>query len=398
MPRRTFDIVHLAHTTFPEDPRPRREAMIATETGARVAIVVLGGGRDGRPVSRYGPLRVIRLPGQRQRGSAGNYLLEYLAFLWKARRLLRRDARFAGARVYHVHTLPDFLVAATRRARRAGARVILDLHEVFPEFTRSRFRGWKGRVGEPVARLLERWSRRQADVLLTVNHAVADQLASRPARRAERITVVHNFADPGEFGETRMTRGVLGNPVRLVYHGTLTPLYGLDLAVAAVAAARARELDVSFDIYGDGPAREALAAQIDQAGLGSRVRLLGNVPHQELKALLPGYDAGLVPTRLDGMTRFSLSTKLLEYIHLGLPVIVPAIPTYLRYFPDETAWYFEPNSSGAIAAAIGTFVAATPEERVRRARAAQSASLRELDPARDAATLRSLYLELLGPR
>ena len=389
--------MHLAHTTFPEDPRPRREAMIAAETGARVAIIVVGGGRDPRRVSRFGSVRVIRLEGRRQRGSVGTYLFEYLDFLLKARRLIRHVRRFSGAKIFHVHTLPDFLVGATRKARRAGARVILDLHEVFPEFTRSRFAGWKGAIGEKVARWLERWSRRQADVLVTVNHAVAEQLASRPARRDERIVVVHNFADPGEFGEPRLTRGITQSPTRLVYHGTLTPLYGLDLAIEGVSLARTRGIDVVFDVFGEGPARKDLEAQIQRLELSSQVRLRGTVPHQELSQLLPRYDAGLVPTRLDGMTRFSLSTKLLEYIHLGLPVVLPAIPTYLRYFPADTAWYFTPNNSAAIAEAIAAFASADPAERVRRAAAAQACSVEKLNPASDAALLRNLYGELLRP-
>ena len=394
--RRPFDIVHIAQTTFPEDPRPRREAMLAAETGARVAIVVVGGGRESRRVGHYGKVVVIRLSGKRRRGSVGRYLVEYLDFLLRARSLLHRDARVGRARVFHIHTLPDFLIAATVRSRRSGARVILDLHEVFPEFTRSKFGGWKGAVGERVARWLERWSRRQADVVLTVNRAVEAQLRSRPARSGERIQVIHNFADPGEFGPSRMTDGKTGKPVRLVYHGTLTPLYGLDLAIEGVAQARALGVEAELDIYGDGPAVADLEAQIERLNLRSCVRLLGPAPHQELRDILPRYHAGLVPTRLDVMTRFSLSTKLLEYIHLGLPVIVPAMPTYLEYFPDQTAWYFTPNSALDIAAAIGRFAEAAPEERVRRAAAAQAASISQLDPERDGALLRALYLELLG--
>ena len=371
--------------------------MIAAETGARVAIIVVGGGRDNRRVSHYGRVTVIRLEGSRRRGSTGSYLVEYVDFLLKARALIRTDPRFSGARVFHVHTLPDFLIGATHSARRAGAKVILDLHELFPEFTRSKFSGWKGAIGQRVAQLLERWSRRQADVLLTVNHAVAEQLEQRPGKQGERILVIHNFADPNEFGERRLTNGRASGPVRLVYHGTLTPLYGLDLAIDGVVAARSTGLDLELDIYGDGPARADLAGQIERRRAGDYIRLRGPAPHQTLRELLPRHDAGLVPTRLDVMTRFSLSTKLLEYIHLGLPVIVPAIPTYLRYFPEGTAWYFPPNSSESIASALGDFVRASPEERVRRATAAQEASARELDPAKDAAALRNLYKELLGP-
>lgn len=397
MPTRPpFDIVHLAHTTFPEDPRPRRESVLAAETGARTAIVVLNDGRDRRAVSRYGKVAVVRLKGNRRRGSIGKYLVEYLDFLVRARALFRRDDRFRLARVVHVHTLPDFLVAAALPARRRGARIILDLHEVFPEFTRSKFRGWPGRLAERVARRLERWSRRQADVILTVNDAVAEQLLSRPARPRERVVVIHNFADPGEFGPPRLTTGNLHRPVRLVYHGTITPLYGLDLAVQAIARARQAGVEATLDIYGSGPAADDLTRLVETLGLGSAVRLPGPVPHERLQELLPTYDAGLVPTRLDVMTRFSLSTKLLEYIHLGIPVLVPAIPTYVRYIPRDAAWYFEPESVAGAADRLRDFVRADPAERVERARRAQIAASTRLDPARDAATLKQLYRELLG--
>ncbi len=394
--RRPFDIVHLAQTTFPEDPRPRREAMIAAETGARVVIVVIGGGRDARRVSRYGRIAVVRLEGERRRGSAVGYVGEYLDFLLRARALIRHDPRFQSARIFHVHTLPDFLVGATRSARKRGAQVILDLHEIFPEFTESKFPGWKGRIGRRVALWLERWSRRQADVVVTVNRAVESQLRARPARPHERIAVVHNFADPAEFGPEQLTTGVIQEPVRLVYHGTLTPLYGLDLAITAVARARESGLDVSLDLFGSGPSASSLTDLITRLGVHDRVQLRGIVPHHILRDLLPAYDAGLVPTRLDVMTRFSLSTKLLEYIHLGLPVIIPAIPTYLDYFPPACAWYFEPNSATDMARAIAKFVGAEPGERVQRAAAAQAASAAQLDPEVDAAVLKGLYEEMLG--
>ena len=125
---------------------------------------------------------VVRLPGQRRRGSLGKYVVEYTDFLVRAYALMRRDPRFSGARVVHVHTLPDFLVAAAAPARRRGARVVLDMHEIFPEFTRTKFPGLLGRLGMPVARAIERWSRRQADVVLTVNRTIAQLLAGRPAR------------------------------------------------------------------------------------------------------------------------------------------------------------------------------------------------------------------------
>ncbi|MGE5926903.1 MAG: glycosyltransferase [Gemmatimonadota bacterium] len=392
--RRPFDIVHIAQTQFPDDPRPRKEVLAATELGLRVAVIALQDGLDPRPVGHHGRAVVVRLPGERRRGSLGKYVVEYTDFLVRAHALVRRDPRFSRARVVHVHTLPDFLVAAARPARRHGARVVLDMHEIFPEFTRTKFPGLVGRIGEPVARAIEGWSRRQADVVLTVNRSIERLLRARRSRPDERLVVLHNLTDPADFGPPRLTNGVAAGPVRLVYHGTITRLYGLDLAVRAVAAARRLGADAELDIYGRGPTVAEVQELIEALGLAGKVRLMGTVSHVVLRDRLPGYHAGLLPTRLDLMTQYSLSTKLLEYVHLGIPLIAARIPAYAEYFPPTAAWYFEANDADAAAHAIAAFAAAPAEERVARARAAQHA-MRDLTWERESQTLKEIYEELL---
>jgi glycosyltransferase involved in cell wall biosynthesis len=391
-----FDIVHIAQTQFPDDSRVRREALVAAQTGARVAVVALQDGLDPRPVGHYQGVTVVRLPGRRRRGSLGKYVLEYTDFLARAYALLRRDPRFRHARVIHVHTLPDFLVMAARPARQLGAKVILDLHEIFPEFTATKLGPVLGPVARPVARLLERRSRRAADVTLTVNREIETLLHARRAGPGERIEVIHNLTNPADFGPPGLTTGEIHGPLRLVYHGTLTPMYGLDLAIEAVATTRGHGVNVSFDIFGKGPMRAQLDALIEARDLGACVRLHGAVSHEELRQRLPGFHAGFLPTRLDGMTRYSLSTKLLEYVHLGIPIIAPRIPTYLRYFPENCATYFSSNNAADASRALIDFAAAPATSRVAQARAAQQA-VAGLTWQTEAARLRAIYEELLAP-
>ena len=387
-----YDVVHVVHGTFPEDPRVRREASVAADVATRVAVVALR--QLGRPLAgRYGRVRIVRLPGGKSRGGALDYVREYAAFTLRVFALFARDPRFRHARVVHVHTLPDFLVFGAIPAVRAGAQAILDLHEIFPEFVRSRFSGRAGVVAGTVARWLERAARRLATVTITVNDPIRELLASRPARRHERIEVVHNLTDPRDLGSPAPRSYQLGSPVRFVYHGTLTPLYGLDIALDAIATA-SRSVRVSLDIYGDGPAREGLESRTVQLGLENSVRFHGNVPHGVLRNALPGFDAGLIPTRLDVMTQYSLSTKLLELFHLGIPVVAPRIPTYQRYFPDECAWYYDPNDPGSAALAILRFAAAPEVERAARVAAAGRA-MRGLQWETDAARLAGIYRQLL---
>ena len=133
---------------------------------------------------------------------------------------------------------------------------------------------------------------------------------------------------------------------------------------------------------------------VEELALAGKVRLLGSVSHRVLRDRLPGYAAGLLPTRLDLMTQYSLSTKLLEYVHFGIPLIAARIPAYLEYFPPTAAWYFDPNDAEAAGRAIAEFASASPAERVARARAAQEA-MRDLSWAREAGKLQGIYEELL---
>ena len=95
------------------------------------------------------------------------------------------------------------------------------------------------------------------------------------------------------------------------------------------------------------------------------------------------------------MTQYSLSTKLLEYVHFGVPLIAARIPTYLEYFPAGCAWYFDPDDAADAARAIADFAAATPAARKARAEAAQQAG-RELVWSKEADRLRQVYERLLG--
>jgi glycosyltransferase involved in cell wall biosynthesis len=368
---------------------------VAAERGERVVVIALRDGLHSAPVGHFGPLRIVRLKGQKRRGSLGKYVVEYMDFLLRAYRLMQSDPRFRHARVVHVHSLPDFLVAAALPAKRRGARVILDLHEILPEFTRTKFQGWLGEAGERMARHVERWSRRQADVTVTVNRAVASLLRSRPASHDERVSVVHNITSPDDFGPPQLTRAEGKPPWRLAYHGTLTPLYGLDLALEALALARRRGREFHYDIFGSGPHAAALRQVAAQLGLTEVVRFHGSVSHHVLREKLPAMDAGFLATRLDAMTRYSLSTKLLEYVHMGVPVIAPRIPTYLEYFPEQVFFYYRPDDADDAARALAAFAASSPAERISRARAAQEAT-RNLVWSGESRRLRQIYDELLA--
>src|SRR5438094_7510404 len=178
MPRRPIEILHLAFSHYPADTRVKRETQALLATGRDIAVIALRG--DGeQPVERCAGVVTVRVPGAKTRGGFLRYLRDYIVFVWRCRRLVAGHRQFAHLRVVHVHTLPDFLLWAALPARRRGARLVLDMHEIFPEFARSKYSGLLGRAVASIAGLIERWARRRSDLTITVNEPIDELLATR---------------------------------------------------------------------------------------------------------------------------------------------------------------------------------------------------------------------------
>src|SRR6266516_6995309 len=368
------EILHLAFANYPVDPRVRREVAALRSTGRQVAVIALRGVNE-RPLERHDGVIAIRVPGRKSRGSFLSYLAEYAAFVWRCRRLVTHHRALARVRVVHVHTLPDFLLWAALPAQRRGAKIVFDMHEIFPEFVAAKFRGPLGALGSWLARRIEGWARRRADLTITVNRPIDELLATRPAvgTKPERRLVLHNTADPADYGDTpAVAPGASGPRLELIYHGTLVAFYGLDVAIRALAHVRQDGLDARLTILGDGPERASLQRLANSLSLDA-VTFETPIPQPALPARLARCAAGVVPTRLDGMTRYSLSNKALDYVHLGIPLLAARLPSYLRYFGEEMLWYFTPGDPDDLARAIRALAAAAAAERARRAQLARQA-------------------------
>src|SRR5258708_40131175 len=389
-----IEILHLAYTRFPADTRVKREITALQTLGRRIAVVALRIEGE-RAVERSTGLTIIRVPGRKSRGGVVSYLLEYVAFVWRCRRLVARHRALAHVQVVHVHTLPDFLLWAALPAQRRGARVVFDMHEIFPEFIKTKFTGILGWLTAPVALYVDRWARRRADLTITVNRPIDELLRSRPIVRPEHRLVLHNTADPADFGQTGSQSPSARSGLDLIYHGTLTGLYGVDVAIRAVKEARDQGLRVRFTVLGDGPERGALERLVTDLQLSDAVTFEVPIVQSALPARLRRSSAGVVPTRLDGMTRYSLSNKLLEYIHLGIPILAARLPSYSRYLDDNAVWYWQPGDPKDFARAIRDFAASPMDERAARARRARD-GVAPYEWAREREGLVSAYADLLA--
>jgi glycosyltransferase involved in cell wall biosynthesis len=61
------------------------------------------------------------------------------------------------------------------------------------------------------------------------------------------------------------------------------------------------------------------------------VHLLGQKRHDELPAYCKGFDAGVIPYRIDERMTFVNPLKLREYLSAGVPVVSTPVPEVVRH-------------------------------------------------------------------
>ena len=347
-------IAIVVHASVPADPRIRRQVDALLSAGYEVDVFAL---RDAGqlPVEVDGALRVIRLPVRRRFSGFAGHLAEYLAFAGHVAARLTAEHRRRRYRLVQVATLPDFLVFAVGPLKLSGVPLLLDLHEDMPAFFEDRFAGASGALLRPIVRGVARGSSAMADELLTV-HEPLRALAVARGVAPEKITVIMNGADERLFDPTRHPRRAFmeDGELRIIHHSSLQRIYGLEVAVEAIARLSPDRGDpsVRLDVYGDGPYRPQIEAAIARTGTTARVHLHGPVPLDRLPALLAGADLGIVPSLPESYLQLSLSTKLLEYVAMGIPVIASDLATFRAHFDASALTYVPGGDPDALADAI----------------------------------------------
>jgi glycosyltransferase involved in cell wall biosynthesis len=161
---------------------------------------------------------------------------------------------------------------------------------------------------------------------------------------------------------------------RAVFIGHLVERMGGDTAIEAIAQLAQRGVDVTLDIAGRGPLEEQLRADVQERGLGQRVRFHGFISdHRELERLLAGAGVALAPysTRVESFTRYADPSKLKSYLAAGLPILVTDVPPNAHELAEQAGAEVLDDDPAAFAAGIERALA-EPRDWARRSAAARA--------------------------
>lgn len=354
------------HGPYPVgEPRVEREALAALAAGWDVDVIAMR--RAGELSSEVVEgIRVIRLPMAHRRGLGPlGMVVEYLGFTLLTTGRLARSQRYD---VIQVNTPPDFLIAATFIPRLRRSRVILDVHDLSSDMFKMRFGDRRGSgLVERALRWMERTAGRLSTSVVTVHEPYREELVARGVRES-KIVVVMNSID-----ESRLPPPANGNSegFRVVYHGTVTPRYGLDQLIEAATYLEPAIEDMKIEIYGEGDAVPQLRSQATALGLDGVVFVNGeHLSQTEVLSRVQTANVGVVCTSLQADRDLGLPTKLLEYARLGIPVVSADIRIVREHFSDDEILYFESGNPRDLARALEQ-VARNPSEAKKRADAAR---------------------------
>lgn len=329
-------ILMLLQEHYPHDVRVRKEIFALNEKGHEIDLICLQDTNDAAFEVAHGAT-IHRIPLAKKRATRLRYIFEYFSFVFLTWMKVRKLVREKNFDIVHVHTIPDFLVFAAAPARRRGAKVVIDMHEIWPEFFMSKYSLGRKHIVTRVLLWIERISLQYADYVITVNKQLRQKFEGR-ARLKHPITEIMNTVS--EDVMPKVARTPTGKFIA-VYHGTLTAFYNLHFAIGALPGVIDQMPNLEFHIYGQGPVMDELRAQIADLKLTGRVFVHGRVPHTEIPGILAKADIGILPIQKDVMSDLSFSNKLAEYIHYEIPVLSSDLAGVMDYFPSGTVSYFE---------------------------------------------------------
>jgi glycosyltransferase involved in cell wall biosynthesis len=300
------------------------------------------------------------------------------AYRMVRRRVLRGDYDIVQSH----HEKSDLINALLPRVR--GLRRISNRRDM--GFQKSR------RVRAIFRRLNSRF-----DCIVAPSRSIIDMLVADENAGGQRCQTIPNGVDTTRFrpaGPERRPalRAALGchddGACLIGCVASFTPVKRHDVLVAAFAQVRASHPHTHLVLVGDGPLRQAVAAQASDLGIASAVHFAG--PRADVERILPALDQFVLTSDTEGM-----SNAILEAQACGLPVIAGAVGGNVELIrPYKTGILVSTGTADAYAAALSEMAGDLPRCRclgaAARAYAKQHCSVDTM-----AESYENLYRQLL---
>lgn len=346
-------VAMVVFSSYPHDPRVRREAEALVDVGMAVDVICLRLKGQAKTETVNG-VNTYRINLDHKRTDKLRFVFEYGYFLIAAFLKLSFLHLRRRYHIIHVHNLPDILVISALIPKLTGAKIILDMHEILPEFFMRKYNKAETHKLIQILKYLEKLSVKFVDHVIVATPFLREIVIQRSAA-PNRCTTILNLSDPKYFQCKSVNHQRSNGKFRLIYPGTLSEIHGVDVAIRSLKLVVSEtDIPVELNIYGAGSDRyrNQLISLTEKLNLTDCVKFEEAVPLEKLVDSLCLMDAGVVPKRGGMFAGDAISTKLFDFAAIGLPAIVSRTRGDSLFFDDSMVLFFEPENDRQLADAI----------------------------------------------
>ncbi|TFH65056.1 MAG: glycosyltransferase WbuB [Candidatus Zixiibacteriota bacterium] len=267
-------------------------------------------------------------------------------------------------------TYPLDIYPARAIARKAGARLIFEVHDLWPLSPMEVGGMSRNHPFVIVMQAAENYAYRHADKVVSMLSKAEGHMRDH-GMSSGKFVYIPNGIDIVEWERER-------TPLPLAHAEILTQLkregrfivgyagaHGLANVLGTVvdAALLLSEAPMDFVLVGQGPEKDALMKNTAQLGLRN-IHFLPTVPRGAIPALLDGMDALYIGLQKQPLFRFGVSpNKLIDYMMAGVPVIQAIAAGNDLVSESGCGITIPPEDPQALVAAVRKMMDKTPEER-----------------------------------
>jgi glycosyltransferase involved in cell wall biosynthesis len=334
----------VAYTIYETDYRVRRYAEALVEAGNRVDAIALRvkGKSINEQMNGVDLLRIQR----RHFDEKGplSYLFKILVFFFRGAFILTCRHVRKPYEVIHIHSVPDFLVFMGFIPKLLGARIILDIHDILPEFYCQKFNNAFDTFLAKVLLSIEKISVHFADHVIVANDLWREKVIARDKVLPERCTTFLNYPNLKFF--TGLSSERKGDEFKIIYPGHLSHLHGVDIALKALPIIKKEIPKIKFLIYSGSwmlDYRNYLEILRKDLALEESVEFCDPLTIEELAREYKKVDVGVVTKREGIFSSEAFSTKIFDYMAAGVPIVASKTKIDEYYFDDSMIMFFKPD-------------------------------------------------------
>src|SRR6202035_2774063 len=105
-------------------------------------------------------------------------------------------------------------------------------------------------------------------------------------------------------------------------------------------------------VYGRGSAKDDLIRLVEELALQEAVHIHAEIPAREIVRVIENADVGVEPKRAILFADEAFSTKIFEYMAMGIPTVASSTKVHRYYLDESLLMFFPDGDSDALARRI----------------------------------------------